>query len=561
MKIGFSILSLFLILLSPRAQAQMFSCETTYMESCVGPKAHLKTAIESCELEMKAAKCDEWFKDRPQASGAKRTCDPIEVCPMPAKITSLAESCADGVWNSSVDLVKGAIDFVVGSSKVSPEVKAREDYFKKCVSPECKIEMLGPYADLFTLEEIAGTKDTKLNPDDVQNQVYLNGYSSKTLYRMLQEKLRKRAQNGNSSDLWIEPWSGNPAAPKRSVDDLVQEVMTASGMSNTACYRPEKVYEARCYALASVLDPLAASVAILRIKKISGLLHATDQKRIAKAVKRDEHVANNVMRGSTIDVEEFKKSTAGIWADKNLTDQQKAQAVFSKYYEMRTANLDSYLKGHADKVIGDVQYVKGSKGQYNMVTQKILIGSDYVDVPVNHYLTLAHEFEHVVQYPERTSFITRHLASTLEQKLTKSERPPGVNSRLQAEFEAMSSQWDFLQSVPQEVRDRSVEMIRSNSKIPQKVKEASIADIQNANLSRADYLKAVAGKHGYTTYQMREQKKSAIGFSIMMQFAADGATDLKQKSYEKELNDRRKELESKGILQPFSSDGKMFGTP
>lgn len=516
------------------------SCETFSAKSCVGPREHLKATIQSCELEMKAAKCDEWFKDRPDAKKSKRICDPAEVCPVPVKIASLAESCADGAWNSSVDLVKGAIDFVVGSSKISPEVKAREDFFKKCVSPECKIEMLGPYADLFTPEEILGTRDPKLRPDDVQNQVYLNGYSAKTLYRKLQEKLRKRAKNGNTTDTWIEPWSGNPAAPTRSVDDLVEDVITAAGMGNTACYRPEKVWEARCYALASVLDPLAAGLAILKIKKIAGLLHASDSKRIAKAAKRDDHIAKNVMSGSTIDVEKFKSSTAGIWADKNLTDQQKAQAVFEKYYEMRTANLDSYLKNHADNVMGDVQYTKGSKGQYNILTQKILIGSDYVEVPVNHYLTLAHEFEHVVQYPERTSFITRHLASKLEQKIEKLERPRGVNSRLQAEFEAMSSQWDFLQAVPQEVRDRSIAMIQANPKIPKRVKDASIADIQNANLNRSDYLKTVAGKHGYTSFQMSEAKKSAIGSAIMMQFVADGATDLKQKLYEREQEANKK---------------------
>jgi hypothetical protein len=507
------------------AQAQVFSCVNVSSQEMVGSKAALKNVLNSCQEQMKNARCDQWFQTHPQGRSKARSCDPLKICSTPAKIKDFAASCSAGVWNSSVDLVKGAIDFVAGSSNISPETKAREDFFKSCTSAECKLQMLGPYADLFALEEIVGTPNTKgLNPNDVVNQVYLNGFSAKTLYRKMQVKLRERAKDKNSTDVFIEPWSGNPALPQRSVDQLIEEMMTAAGIQNTACFDQEVVFEARCYALATVLDPLAASVAVLRMKKIAMLLKASDERAMARAALKDEYIRRKVMKGSAIDAEKLKAAMNPIWADSKLTYEQKSQALFDKYYEFRSAAMEKEVKDLADKVVGDVQSMKGSEAYYNMYTQKMSVGTELASDPLNRVLTIAHELEHVTQYPYKTGLI-RQFQNVLEQKLKKLDRPNGVTSRLQAEFEAMSAQWDIIQSVPMDIRKKSIEAIRANKKLSAQAKSSAIADIEKAGLSREEYLKSVAGLHGYTSYNSLRTRNTLIVSAFLVQMSVVGAEE------------------------------------
>ncbi|UYL07722.1 hypothetical protein B9G69_011760 [Bdellovibrio sp. SKB1291214] len=509
------------------AQAQIISCLKISSQEMVAEKASLKNVVSSCQEQMKKARCDQWFKVHPQALEKARSCDPIKICSSPGKIKDYAASCSAGVWNSSVDLVKGAIDFVVGSSNISPETKAREDFFKACTTAECKLQMLGPYADLFTPEEIVGSPNTKgLNSQDVVNQVYLNGYSAKTLYRKLQEKLRERAKGKNSADVFIEPWSGNPALPKRSVDQLIEEMMTAAGIENTTCFDPEVVWEARCYALATVLDPLAASVSLLRMKKIAALMKMSDERTMVRSAIKDDYIRSKVMKSSSIDAEKLKAVMNPIWADPKLSYEQKSQALFDKYYEFRSSAMEKEVKELADKVIADIQPMKGSEAYYNIYTQKMSVGLELAADPLSRVMTIAHELEHVAQYPYKTGLI-RQFANALEQKLKKLERPHGVTSRLQAEFEAMSAQWDIIQSVPLDVRKKAIESIRANKKLSNQAKSSAIADIEKASLSREEYLKSVAGLHGYTSYNSLRTKSTLIVSALLVQMSVVGAEEVK----------------------------------
>ncbi|WP_413557441.1 hypothetical protein [Bdellovibrio sp. HCB209] len=522
--IAFSLLCAFSVPML--AQAQMFSCVKISSQEMIGSKAALKSVVKSCQEQMKNARCGEWFQAHPQAVEKARSCDPIKICSSPVKIKDYAASCSAGVWNSSVDLVKGAIDFVAGSSEISPETKAREDFFKSCTSAECKLKMLGPYADLFMPEEIFGSPNTQgLNSGDVVNQVYLNGYSAKTLYRKLQVKLRDRAKDKNSSEVFIEPWSGNPALPKKSVDELIEQMMTAAGVQNTACFDPEVVWEARCYALATVLDPLAASISILRMKKLAALMKMSDEKAMARAAMKDEFIRTKVMKGSAIDAEKLKTAMDPIWADSKLTSEQKSQALFDKYYELRSAAMEKEVKDLADKVVGDVKVMKGSEAYYNMYTQKMSMGQELATEPLTRALTMAHELEHVTQYPYKTGLI-RQFANVLEQKLKKLERPNGVTSRLQAEFEAMSAQWDIIQSVPMDVRKKAIESLRANKKLSAQAKSSAIADIEKASLSREEYLKSVAGFHNYTSYNSLRTRNTVIVSAFLVQMSVVGAEEF-----------------------------------
>ncbi|WP_413574858.1 hypothetical protein ACLVWU_11520 [Bdellovibrio sp. HCB290] len=505
----------FFILQAAAAQAKVFSCVNVTSEKVVG----------TCKTQMKNARCEQWFQDHPQAQAKARSCDPVKVCTMPMLVKKYAEKCSEGVWNSSVDFVKGTIDFVIGDKSLPPDVKAREEFFKSCTSAECKIQMLGPYADLFSPEEIVGSPNTRgLDPADVVNQVYLNGYSAKTLYRKLLTKLRERAQSGSTNDVFIEPWSGRPAAKARSVDDLIDEVLTAAGLQNTACFDPEALVEARCYALATVLDPLTAAVAVARIKKITSLMRVADQKAMTKALAKDDLIRTRMMRGSAIESDKLKAIMDPIWKNTSLSYEQKAQALFDKYYELRRTAMEPPVQNLSDKVLRDVRYTKGDNASYDMLAQRMNMGRELADDPLNRVITMAHELEHVTQYPYRTSLIDQ-FQNLLEMKLKNLDKPRGVTSQLQAEFEAMSAQWDIIQAVPKDIRLKSIEAIRANKNISPAAKASAIGDIERADLSRMEYLKSVAPLHNYTSYNSVRTRNNLIVAAFLVQMSVVGADE------------------------------------
>ena len=170
--------------------------------------------------------------------------------------------------------------------------------------------------------------------------------------------------------------------------------------------------------------------------------------------------------------------------------------------------------------------MKGSEAYYNMFTQKMSVGKELASEPLSRVMTIAHELEHVTQYPYKTGLI-HQFANILEQKLKKLDRPNGVTSRLQAEFEAMSAQWDIIQSVPLDVRKKAIESIRANKKLSAQAKSSAIADIEKASLSREEYLKSVAGLHGYTSYNSLRTKNTLIVSAFLVQMSVVGAEEIK----------------------------------
>ncbi|WP_413287594.1 hypothetical protein [Bdellovibrio sp. HCB337] len=232
-------------------------------------------AKQQCELELKTANCDLWYEKNPTAAVNGRSCTTLAVCPTPTSLSDFTTTCSAEVWQANVDFAAAIIEFVATDIKKTPEMKAREEYFNKCKTAECKKEMLGPYVGLFTKEEIEGHPFDRnvRDPNDPANANYLNGLSAETLYRKLLVKLKKQAADKTLDAPFVEPWSENEAVSLKphSVNEMIDGVLADMGIANSVCYDPVVVAKMRCYALAIVLDPFVATKGITAISKLAGL--------------------------------------------------------------------------------------------------------------------------------------------------------------------------------------------------------------------------------------------------------------------------------------------------
>lgn len=510
-------------------------CSYSDLSVCVKPSVIHKTQIDMCEAEKAANKCEQWFQQHPEALSKERKCEVTASCPMPAQIADYVKFCSAGVLGAAGDFFTGIYDFIAGDVKVPPEIKSREAYFSKCTSADCKYKMLGQYADLFKKEEIQGHVNSKgLDPSDPVNGNYLNGLSAKVLYNKLLEKLKKRAVGKSTTadfiEPYIEPWSGQKTKTRQSIDELMSGVLAKAGLHNSSCYDPAILAEARCYAIGAVLDPIAGLAAISKIRKLAGLralendvLRSSGEygdvplkpkkSMLAKANQIDAGDRKYV-RPSAIRTEELQRNVKSIWENEKLTSDEKLKQVFDKYSEMRIASLDAETQELARKALADVK-VNESPGNasWNFVEQKLSLGKFMTENELAGYQTLAHEFEHLTQYPvaKKTPDVV-HMEAMKEMIDKNLDYPTAPVSLFHSEFEAIGGQWDFLQAVPVKVREDAVAALKKNTQIPADTKRMLIADIQNSTLSRQDYIKKVPFEHKYSSYY--ELRNAAYGRNV-----------------------------------------------
>jgi hypothetical protein len=257
------------------------SCQTQSKSMCVPLNTQQQIAADMCRVEMKEAKCDEFYKSHPDLDKDKqRDCDLVASCSSSEKLADYTKACLEnwaGAWG---DMLTGIYHILAGDIKVSADTKEREKFFAECTSAECKRKMLGPYSELFSKEEIEGhANDKGLDPKDPANQPYLQGLSAKVLYKKLLERISQKMKEGKLDQPVLEPWSGKAAKPLQSVNEMIENALSKMGINNTACYNPVVLSEMRCYALFSVLDPL---MFVGAAGKVAGLAGRGLEKAIAK---------------------------------------------------------------------------------------------------------------------------------------------------------------------------------------------------------------------------------------------------------------------------------------
>jgi DNA-binding phage protein len=248
------------------------TCQSYTKDICRPLNPQQEIAADMCRIEMKDAKCDDFFKNHPELGREKqRDCDQLASCSESQKLADYTKACLENWGGAWGDMITGLYEILAGDIKMSANTKAREEYFAKCTTPACKREMLGPYADLFKKEEIEGHADNKnLDPKDPANQNYLQGLSAKVLYKKLLERISQKIKEGTLDQPVLEPWSGKAAKPLKSVNEMIENTLLKMGLKNTTCYNPVALSEMRCYALFTVLDPLMFVSAAGKVASLAG---------------------------------------------------------------------------------------------------------------------------------------------------------------------------------------------------------------------------------------------------------------------------------------------------
>jgi hypothetical protein len=307
---------------SSSVQAAGF-CAAMIAEKCVPRDANQELYIQTCETEMKAANCEKFYQENPEAGKTPRNCEQHAVCLNHGKLQDYGGACLAGIGENLKDLGVGAYHFVVDEVKMSPEMAEREEYFKQCTSADCKRELLGPYVGLFSKAEIEGQPyDAKLYPEDPLYKNHLQGKSAKTLYHELLVKLQKKFENKTLDEPFIEPWSGEEAKFENSktLNEMIDGVLEKSGVHNTACYTREALSEMRCYALMTLVDPFVVVKGIAAISRIAGVASRV----VARAPKTLEE-AKRLKELAVKKAAELKTSISKYGSD----------SVYHRYSKMR----------------------------------------------------------------------------------------------------------------------------------------------------------------------------------------------------------------------------------
>lgn len=297
------------------------------------------TAQEACEIEQKSHHCEEYVKLHPElkTSGKLKTCSDISICELPAGAQAFLKTCATQMGEAWKDMAVGIFMYLTGQTGIPSEQDlAKQDFFKNCTTAECKRQMLGPFQKYFTAEEIQGHRNDKnLNPDDLANKNYLEGYSAAILYRKLLMKLKKESQTRTLDEKFIEPWSGQAARLPMSFNELIDQALQKSGITHAACFKPEVVTEMRCYALFSILDPTLAAGAALKLTRIAGLAG----KEASLATRAVESALEDVAKAPTkIEITPSGNTQVDIWQARETGRQSTADAMEAKLLEDMKSN-------------------------------------------------------------------------------------------------------------------------------------------------------------------------------------------------------------------------------
>ena len=244
------------------------------------------------------------------------------------------------------DMAVGIFMYLTGQTGIPSEQDlAKQDFFKNCTTAECKRQMLGPFQKYFTAEEIQGHRNDKnLNPDDLANKNYLEGYSAAILYRKLLMKLKKESQTRTLDEKFIEPWSGQAARLPMSFNELIDQALQKSGITHAACFKPEVVTEMRCYALFSILDPTLAAGAALKLTRIAGLAGkeaslATRAVESAPIARNAEAAIEDVAKAPTkIELTPSGNTQVDIWQARETGRHEAANAMEAKLLEDMKSN-------------------------------------------------------------------------------------------------------------------------------------------------------------------------------------------------------------------------------
>jgi hypothetical protein len=270
------LLFVLLMTLSPSAKAEV---------PCWKNNLSTKAQRDACELEWKAAKCDEFFAQNPDKKEFARRCDPPDG--VAKQGWGVIAGCAEGLGGAWWDLLKSLVN-IPGEiwSYLGKNLDARTRFLDSCAHDDsCKRDLF------FRATGREPTSEEKKKYLDTVNNVsgaYIWWEKAERHQATLRQvEQQKRAQKIQELQSRVPPGTPEymkelekiiPDAARQRDEDVKAAWDAIDGFwkkqqQKLECYDTETATEMVCYAIGSILDPtLAAGLAVksVRLAKVLG---------------------------------------------------------------------------------------------------------------------------------------------------------------------------------------------------------------------------------------------------------------------------------------------------
>lgn len=459
----------------------------------------LKLAIASCETVAKSPYCQELVQKEPEFLGHLRRCEPAQFCEdhLFQEIDSLAY-CKQGFLEGTGEIFHDVIEtFKNGWDNI----QARNRFLRECVSLECKRNLIKEVSKFQALSD-AELNNYSAAALDVEKNNYIYNHST------LKRHAHQNKTPAERAETFERPVRSQTSDDGKSFFYAVMDWLKKKE-ARLECLDAKTRAEMVCWGAAYILDPLMIGGAVTKSSAIARYLSVKARSERALRVDKLEVAAEKMdaelrsqIRPAGVSYKNLQEKLHPVWQSKEIPIEEKFRTSYEQYVKLRMDSLTPEQRKLADEALKNIVTLKNSpEAFYYPDSNRIMIGDKLADDLLTCYQTLVHELEHVTQKGTiKNSTVTEELKNKISQFVNSSPKPQQKNTTvIKAEFEAIGAQWDFLQSVPKEVINQSIANVKNNRHFSPELKRSLLADLNNASLSREEYLKIVPKAHTYST--------------------------------------------------------------
>lgn len=478
----------------------------------------LQTALQACELVTKSQFCIDLEKNEPEFLGKLKKCTPEKFCEdYLIENSDLLKNCTQGYLEGTGEAVHHLLESLKEPSRFASECEPNINCKKELVQNNPKYAQmsdtdLNKFSAAFLIVE-------KNNFDYITSTYQRQNLRISSLY---DQAVKAERANSNRKNISTED------ANAQTLFSITKSWLEKK-KARLECLDKQTQAEMICWGAAYIANP--ATVASLGLKgfrmakivsnfgeeKSLSLISTNSRQTLEKAkskpnavdikTEKIESELRNQMSASGIDATKLKANVNSVWNNNELTIDKKISLTFDEYYKARRSNLTTERKELADSALQNIERPKNTEiQQYDPRNGKISIGEIGTSDPVVYHQILAHELEHLGQvglYTPTNKTITEKLSAMMKKNTSSKYQ------NIRFEFEAIGAQWDFLQSIPKEIRLKSIQSVQNDKRMSAALKKALIDDLRMAELSREDYIKVVPKSHSYTVRPDVEFERTA----------------------------------------------------
>lgn len=476
----------------------------------------LKTALFACETITKSTFCQDLVKKKPEFYDHLKRCKPDQFCEdhLSQELTSIP-SCAQGFLEGTGENFSNLSALFKHAEQ---NIQIQNKMLRECnLDIQCKkslVKRIPKFKDMPDVEldkfTAAALMIERNNYSYIHSTNERQGFRGKTLSERAEaiEAYEKTNPRSSTSDdallITIKSWLQKKNAHLECLDSKTQAEMI-------------------CWGAAYILDPLLVAgtaakgsrlakyiIEIASDKSTQGIMstasrasleasESSAQKATRKRVEQIEDKIRSSMIAPGVNAETLKANVHSVWSNTSFSAEDKVKKTFEEYLRLRMENLSPEKRKLAEEALADIKKPKRTEmAQFDPRDNRITIGDPISDDLMNYYNVLTHEFEHLTQTGRvhTPNIVQQKISESMDVAMNKLTLKSDLKG-LQYEYEAIGAQWDFLQSIPPEIKKQSIINIKRNPNLSTAFKNTVIRDIQYSNLSREDYIKVLPQEHNY----------------------------------------------------------------